>query len=137
MTEQNYKNHTRLDPAFHLTLIPLILFLLVSTIVLWWHHHTFARGVGILTAFALLWVAFLARTYALKVQDRVIRLEERLRLQQLGGDAAGVSLRQSVALRFASDAEAAELAGRAAREGMTPKQIKLAVQQWRADHQRV
>ena len=137
MTEQTYKTHVRFHPLFHFVLVPLCWFLLGATVWSWFRVRNFHNGVSIVAALTLFLLLLLARTYALKVQDRVIRLEETLRLQALGSRTAGLSMRQSVALRFASDEEVVGLAERAARERMTPKQIKEAVRHWRADHHRV
>ena len=137
MAQQSYKNHVRVHPLFHVVLMPLCLFLLGATVWLWFHERTFARGVGIVAAFTLMLLAFVTRRYALKVQDRVIRLEETLRIASLGGAPTGISAQQCVALRFASDPEVVSLAERAVRDQLAPAQIKEAVQEWRADHHRV
>jgi Family of unknown function (DUF6526) len=94
-------------------------------------------------ALALLVLAFLARIFALGVQDRVIRLEERLRYQQLLPDDLNprineFTINQLVALRFASDAELPALARKVLDGNMTDrKTIKQMVQNWRADYQRI
>jgi len=139
---QNFKNHTRFDPAFHFFLVPLTFILLIWSFV---HHfkvktlESFFVGM----AFFLLLVAiFITRTYSLKVQDRVIRLEERLRLQSLAGAALlaripELTKGQLVALRFASDGELTALATKALDEKLEPKQIKALIQNWRGDFLRV
>jgi hypothetical protein len=93
-------------------------------------------------ALALLLLAVSARTYALRVQDRVIRLEERLRYQRLLPSdllaaSQSLTLRQIIALRFASDAELPALVQRTLRANLEPKAIKQAITNWRADDLRV
>jgi hypothetical protein len=136
---QNYKNHTRLLPPFHLFVIPV---LLVNVLVEFRHvwlvpSRHFAWT--LLVAIALLTLAFLSRIQALTVQDRVIRLEMRQRLAQclpteLRGRITDLSHRQLVALRFASDAELAGLV-RDVLDGKvaTGKEIKMRVRDWQAD----
>ena len=115
---QTLANHARFDPAFHFFLAPVFLLnFLLSFHVAWVHRHTsplLAIWWIILSA-ALLGLTTLMRIYSLKVQDRVIRLEERLRLTALLGNGElglvhSLSTPQLVALRFASDAEAGALA---------------------------
>lgn len=141
-TPQTKENHARIDPSFHFFLIPLLLLLL-----LWFIVHairqpgTEAVALVLLTA-AVFVTAFKARVYALKVQDRVIRLEERLRLAALlpaasQAQSASLTEAQLIALRFASDVELPALAERAAREKLAGKQIKDAILNWRADDWRV
>lgn len=139
---QNYANHTRFDPAFHFFLAPVLLITLIGTIVHAVKHPHLYSVWHVVLALALLVLATLCRTYALKVQDRVIRLEERMRLAALlpeaqRGHIADLSVKQLVALRFASDAELPALAERAWKENMEPKKIKQAIQVWRADTFRV
>jgi hypothetical protein len=85
---------------------------------------------------------FLIRTYAIKVQDRVIRLEERMRLRELAPadwrpQIERLSLDQCIGLRFASDAEVVALARQALEENLNRKQIKERIKNWRPDHWRV
>jgi hypothetical protein len=140
--EQNFKNHARLDPSFHIFLTLGALLLLVASIVQvvrdfsWW---------GILRVFGVVWLIvlqFKVRLYALKVRDRVIRLEERLRMAQLLPEPLKARIpefteAQLIALRFASDAELPELAQRTLDEKLEPKAIKQAVKNWRPDYWRV
>jgi hypothetical protein len=142
---QTYKNHVRFDPLFHYFLALLLLvnlgFAIFATIRRWpQHSHLFVWWV---VMSVVLLVGFeRARSYALKVQTRVIRLEERLRLTALlsAADLAAthdLTESQLVALRFASDAELPALAKRAAAEKLTNKQIKQVIQNWRPDYFRV
>ncbi len=132
--EQNLGNHTRLDPPYHYFVLPVFAITVVSTIVREVRHHGLWNLWSIVVAAAMLMGALLFRSYALKVQDRVIRLEERLRL---GAAAEELDEKQLIALRFASDEEAAALAAKARIEKLGPKQIKQAIQVWRPDYWRV
>ena len=139
---QTYANHTRFDPAFHFFLAPVLFITLIGTIVHLVRHPGLYSAWHVVLVLALLVLATLCRTYALKVQDRVIRLEERMRLALLLPEAqrahiAELSVKQLVALRFASDAEAPALAERVWTENLTPNQIKQAIQVWRPDTFRV
>jgi hypothetical protein len=141
-TEQNFKNHGRIDPAFHIFLFFGALAILIASIVRevqvpdWW---------GAARIFGAIWLIvlmFKVRLYALKVQDRVIRLEERLRLQQILIDPLRARIGelnegQLVGLRFASDGEVAVLAEKALAGNLDRKAIKQSVQHWRPDHWRV
>jgi len=146
---QTYANHTRFDPPFHFFLLPVFGLGLVLSLVHFFYHfresdmrdniHSFLL---ILLALALLTLVFKVRLYSLKVQDRVIRLEERLRLMQLLQEPMRSRIPeltegQLVALRFASDGEVPKLAERALNEKLTRKQIKQAIQSWRPDYWRV
>jgi len=139
---QNYSNHTRFDPLFHFFALPVFAITLIMTIV-----HLFRRP-GLHSAWmvivmpAALVLIFKVRLYALKVQDRVIRLEERLRLASVGGELLRPRIEeltesQLIGLRFASDAELPALAARALSERLSRNEIKKAVQQWRPDYWRV
>lgn len=139
---QTYANHARFDPWYHFFLAPIALIIFIASIVhLVRHPHPWGL-VHVVLAFALFILVFKLRTYPLKVQDRVIRLEERLRLatllpEPLRSRINDLDIRQLIALRFASDAETPALVERALNEKLTQKQIKQAIQNWRADNFRV
>ena len=141
-TPQTYKNHARFDPGFHFLLAPLILACLVVSVFLAVRHPGIDTILLAVLVFALLIAAGKTRGYSLKVQDRVIRLEERLRLSLLlpAHERARIpelTESQLVALRFASDDELPVLAMRALNEGLTNKQIKAEIVSWRPDMFRV
>lgn len=141
-TGQTYKNHVRYDPAFHFTLIPACLLLIVGAIGNIWVHwgHIFPW-------YLLAWVivftyaCFMFRIYALRNQDRIIRLEETLRLSKLCPDVAArvpeFDPSQLAALRFCSDAELPALAKKALEEKLSNQAIKEAIKDWRGDYSRV
>jgi Family of unknown function (DUF6526) len=141
-TPQSYANHSRLDPGFHFVLVPLVFVAIVLSINSYIRHPGLHAALWIVLSIALLLTAGKARSYALKVQDRLIRLEERLRLSMLLPEAARPRIAeltesQLIGLRFASDAELPALAMRALNEGLTSKQIKASIQSWRPDTFRV
>jgi hypothetical protein len=143
MGEQNYRNHTKLVPTFHFFVLPVLVLNVVQAIVKLARHWFYWDGlVGVLLALALLIFAFNARLFALCVQDRVIRMEERRRLarllpSELQSRIAEFTPRQLVALRFASDDELPALARRVLADQITsPKIIKQMVKSWRADYLR-
>ncbi len=130
------------DPAFHFFLAPLGLILLILSIVEAVRHPTVMAHVHIVVMLWLIVLVFKTRIYSLKVQDRLIRLEERLRLQavlpaSLQPRIGDLSIDQLIGLRFASDAELPGLVEKALGGNWDRKQIKEAVQSWRADNWRV
>jgi hypothetical protein len=140
-TPQNYGNHTRFDPPFHFFLIPIFLATFIWTIVYAFQHGGLRSWLHVVLAFAALLAVFHMRFYSLKVQDRVIRLEERIRLSAILTDPLRsrineLTTKQLVALRFASDGEVAGLVEKAL-AGAEPKAIKQAIVNWRADNERV
>ncbi len=135
--EQNYANH-RHRPALWLVaaLSALTGFVLV---VLFAVRQPSEMSIGLLfLAVSLICALLMVRGYALRLQDRIIRLEMQTRLARLGraGDFARLAMPQLIALRFASDAELPALLDRAVAEQMTADQIKRAVSTWQADHMR-
>jgi len=143
MTEQSYSNHVKWVPTFHFFVVPVMVLNLVQSIVKLARHWFYWDGlVGVLVAVALLIFVFNARLFALRVQDRVIRLEERQRMTRLlPGDLQGRIVEftpgQLVALRFASDGERPELARKVLTDRITSgKAIKQMVKSWRPDYLR-
>ncbi|MGC2659454.1 MAG: DUF6526 family protein [Bryobacteraceae bacterium] len=141
-TAQTYANHTRLHPLFHLVIAPILILTVILGIVEAVRQPTLHNIWMVVFFIAVFLLSFLTRTYALKVQDRVIRLEERLRLTELVAapirpQVVRLSEGQLIALRFASDEEAPTLVERALTENMAPADIKKAIRNWRADHWRI
>ena len=146
---QSYDHHTRWDPAFHFFVLPIFVIALIMTLIHFFAHfahsdfrENFHAFLLILLAIALLTLVFKERMYSLKVQDRVIRLEERLRLTQLAPEPLRsripeLTVDQLCGLRFASDAEVAKLAERALNEKLSRADIKKAIKTWRPDYWRV
>lgn len=141
-TPQSYKSHARRQPAFHFFIIPAFITNLIIAIVLLVRTPGWATAWATVMALALLILAFLVRMNPIKVQDRLIRLEERLRLtallpEPLRARIPELSERQLVALRFAPDAEIPALVQKTLSENLTGKQIKQAISNWKPDHWRV
>lgn len=136
---QTYKKHARWLPAYHFFVIPVLLANTLNAIRHVWLLPTLGMVFQLIVAVALLMLGFLARVMTLTVQDRVIRLEMRLRLRgvlppDLQPRINELTYRQLVAMRFASDAELTELV-REILEGKlaTSKEIKQRVKNWQAD----
>jgi hypothetical protein len=139
---QNFANHARLDPPFHFFVLPAFALSIVIALVLLATHPGLHFAGLLIFLFAAIVAVFKIRTYALRVQDRVIRLEERLRLailldKPMRSCITELSESQLVALRFASDAELPALAARAMQEKLSNRDIKKAISQWRPDYWRV
>ena len=142
MTEQQFANHARMHPLYHYVTAPLVLVGLIGSIVNLVNaepSNFYSASLIVLAFVILLFIGAMLRTYALKAQDRAIRAEESLRYFILSGKAIDARLRmgQIVALRFASDDEFVALAEKAAVEGLSGKQIKQMIQQWRPDYRRI
>jgi hypothetical protein len=141
-SSQNYANHVRRDPVFHFFLLPMALLALVAFIVHLVRHPNLPSAGFVVLAAEIVVLTFICRRYALKVQDRVIRLEERLRLMTVLPDPmlpriGELTESQLIGLRFASDGELTELVTRTLDEKLSADQIKKAVKQWRPDEWRV
>lgn len=139
---QNLKNHGRLDPPFHIVTFSALLVNLVVAIVYMVHHLSFYSAWLVFLSVVVFVPVFKLRLYPLKVQDRVIRLEERLRLQALAPSEWHTQIYrltedQLIGLRFASDDEVVELAKQALEHNLNRKQIKERIKDWRADNWRV
>jgi hypothetical protein len=142
---QNLKNHARFHPPFHFFVLPMLLLNFIFSIYVTIHHwpeHWALHLWWIAMSIVLFVMAGLARGGALTVQDRIIRLEEHLRLQALlpAEDRPHInelSIKQLVALRFASDEELPALAHRALTQNLEPKAIKQSIVNWRGDYHRV
>lgn len=141
-TPQTFENHARVVPAYHYVAFPIFsinfFFALYQAVV----HFTWPNLMSLGLAAALVLLFFLARVMSMTVQDRVIRLEERMRMRELlpadlQPRIAEFTVKQLVALRFASDAELPDLARQVLNGTLTgQKAIKQAVKNWRADYQR-
>jgi hypothetical protein len=139
---QSLANHARFDPPFHFFILPVFAITVIIAIVQLFRHPTLLSAWLVVFMFAAMTAVFKIRIYALKVQDRIIRLEERLRLailvdKPLRTRIVELSESQLIALRFASDAELPALTARALSEKLSRAEIKKAVTQWRPDYWRV
>lgn len=143
---QNYKNHTRYFPLHHFLITPLTLIImawsLVNLFTLWETKEISQALYNILIAFVLLLLPVLARIYALKTQDRIIRLEMRQRYFELTGTSfhkmeKKLRMSQIIALRFAGDEELIPLMEKAVKEKLKSNEIKKSIQNWQEDRRRV
>jgi len=140
---QTYASHRRFLPAFHFFVLPVLLANAIATIVTLVRHPSILAAWLALVAIALAVGMWTARSMALKAQNRIIRLEERMRLEtvlptELRPRIVDLSTGQLIALRFAPDDEVPQLVRRTlAGELKTNSDIKRAIRSWRADHLRV
>ncbi len=136
---QNFANHAKFVPAYHLGVFSIFLINFIWCVYQVIHAPSGATVIALLLSIGFLLVFFYARIFALTVQDRVIRLEMRLRLQQglpadLHARVAEFSVGQLVALRFASDEELPALARKVLDEKIEDrKAIKKMVKNWQPD----
>lgn len=140
---QTFEAHAKIVPGYHrwttaLLVLPTLYFGYRAVA-----DFTADRAVFFLFCVGVLFAALYARVFPLGVQDRVIRLEERMRMEKvlppdLRPRISELATKQLVALRFASDDELPELTRRVLEQGLSdPKEIKRAIRAWRADHQRI
>lgn len=142
-TPQTYANHTRWHAPFHFFVAPVMVINVIWQIVVFVKNPELNQGWAVVVAIALAVIGALTRINSLKVQDRVIRLEEQIRHQQvlpaeLASQVDKLTLGQTIALRFASDDELASLVREVLAGRLTKStEIKRAIKDWRADTLRV
>lgn len=144
MPEQSFEKHSRYIPGFHFVAFPILLVNFVFSLYLTYTQDFSKTSIwNVFVALALVLVAWYSRTMPLTAQDRIIRLEERMRLQEklpaeLRARAAEINPRHLVGLRFASDEELPDLAQRCLNgEFKTSTDVKRAIRNWRPDNLRV
>ena len=144
MKEQNFSNHSRIIPAFHIGLLTGILALIIFSSLSLYRHFSAGLGlmlpsIALLGGVLLLGLAFAARGFALKAQDRAIRAEENLRYFAITGKLLDSKLQigQIIALRFAPNNEFVDLAHTAVEKNLSQKEIKQAIKNWKGDYHRV
>jgi hypothetical protein len=143
MAEQTYKSHRRYLPIYHFFVEPVLFLNIIAQSMYFYRYRTLFKAWMVVVAVAVFALAWMARSMAVKAQDRVIRLEERLRLAsvlppELQGRIGELTPRQLVAMRFASDDELTGLAQRClSGELKEGDQIKREIKNWRPDTHRV
>lgn len=141
--QQSYTNHTRWFPLVHFVVTPLLLISFGFQIYRFWQEQNLDRLMWIVLVFTIILLSIAARLQALKAQDRVIRLEERLRYREalssdLAARASNLPTGKIISLRFASDEELPSLVTQVLEGKLsTGKEIKSSIKNWRADHLRV
>jgi hypothetical protein len=141
--EQTYKNHVRWYPLVHFVIMPLVALNLIWQSVRLWQEPSWDRGENVVMAIVFILIVFASRLQALKAQDRVIRLEEQLRYRgvldaELAEKACDMRTAHMIALRFAPDAELADLVSRTLNgEFVKSSEVKQAIKNWRGDYHRV
>jgi hypothetical protein len=141
-TPQHLKNHARFDPPYHMVLAAVLAVNFIVAIAFLVNHFNIYASWLLILSIAAFIPMMKIRSYPLKVQDRVIRLEERLRLQALApaewhAQIYRLTEDQLIGLRFAGDDEVVELAKQALEHGLDRKQIKERIKNWRPDTFRV
>jgi Family of unknown function (DUF6526) len=139
---QSFANHAKFDPSFHFFVLPVLLINIIVVGYLLFRHPGMGGAWLLVLSVTLLILAGRTRSYATHLQDRVIRLEEHLRLasvlpEPLRARIPELTDSQLVGLRFASDAELPALVRRALDEKLSRSDIKKAITDWRPDYSRV
>ena len=141
MKTQNYSNHRRFVTGYHIVTFLAVLLLLIGSIVNLLkssHDNLYSASLLVLTSVILIFIAYYARVFALRAQDRAICAEENFRHYLLTKEVLPkeLTVRQIIGLRFASDEEFAGLAKKAIEEKMTENEIKKSIKSWRGDFYR-
>ena len=139
---QKLANHARFDPLFHFFALPVVFLTVIVAIVHFVQRRNFFSAWLVVFVMAMVIVTLRARMNALKVQDRLIRLEERERIAGLVSEPlrpriAELTEGQLIGLRFASDAEIPGLVQQALDKKLSRSDIKKAIKNWRPDYFRV
>lgn len=142
MQDQNFKNHTRFVFLYHVVGFLLLLAILIGSIINLFHssnENLYSASLILATNILVGIIMYVARSFALKANDRAIRAEENLRHFILKNSPlpSGLSISQIVALRFASDEEFPGLCIKAKNDQLSSTEIKKLIQNWKADHDRV
>ena len=140
MTEQNFKNLPKYVLGFHLvTFVTILVSLVISILMIFNLGINSSTIFGILIAISLIFLFFYTRQFATGNQDRIIRAEENLRYYLLTGKMfdSRLTREQIIALRFADDSEYVRLSEKTISQNLSSKNIKEAIQKWRADHHRI
>lgn len=141
MQTQNFKNHSQYVPGFHFITLTLLLLVIIGSVVNLINsvpQNIYSASLLVVLSIATFLLAFFARGFALKAQDRAIRAEENFRHYIATGQQLDSRLKPSqiIALRFAGDDEFVALANKAATENMSAKEIKMAIKNWKGDYYR-
>lgn len=147
MEKQNLKNHSRMVPMFHYVTFLLIIAAVVISIIrlcccccaATCSTDVCGNVLMLILSLSVLFIAWYARVFALRAQDRTIRLEENLRHHAMTGKnlPSELNMGQIIALRFAGDDEWLALMDRAIKDNLSQKDIKSSIQNWRGDYYRV
>ena len=142
MQTQNFKNHSQIVPGFHYVTLLLLVAVLIGSIVNLVnsaHENVYSASLLVVLTLATIVLAFFARGFALKAQDRAIRAEENFRHFIATGKPmdSALTMGQIIALRFAGNDEYLALSAKAVIDKMSSKEIKMAIQNWKGDYNRV